>query len=107
MRLLLTALAGLVLATGSAFGQMVIPHEVLTEVANSVSKTTIHALQRRHSLTRIEARKFRFLGTTLYRWRIADRRPPDLVARELRGEDVVASAQPNYRFKLRRRPPPN
>ena len=104
---LLTALAGLLVATGSALGQMVIPHEVLTEVVSSASKRAIHALQHRHRLTRIEARRFRLVGTTLYRWRIPDRRPPDLVARELRREDVVAAAQPNYRFTLKRWARPN
>src|SRR4029077_13059568 len=55
---------------------------------------------RRHQLTRIESQTFQLSGTTLYRWRIPDRRSVATVVRALERESVVASAQPNYLFTL-------
>jgi subtilisin family serine protease len=39
-------------------------------------------------------------NTTLYRWRISDRRSVATVVRALEGDRLVASAQPNYLFTL-------
>src|SRR5664280_968169 len=72
--------------------------EVVIEVANSVSPQQIDALQRRYRLTRIESQTFQLSGTTLFRWRIPDRRSVAAVVRVLEADRVVASAQPNYLF---------
>ena len=77
-----------------------VPDEVVIEIANSVSPQNIDALQRRHRLTRIESQTFQLSGTTLYRWRIPDRRSVAAVVRALEADAVVASAQPNYLFTL-------
>ncbi len=77
-----------------------VPDEVVIEVSNSVSAQTIDELQRRHRLTRIESQTFQLSGTTLYRWRIPDRRSVAGVVRTLEADNVVASAQPNYLFTL-------
>jgi subtilisin family serine protease len=77
-----------------------VPDEVVIEVANSVSLQQIAALQRRYRLTRIESQTFQLSGTTLFRWRIPDRRSVASVVRALEAERVVASAQPNYLFTL-------
>ena len=77
-----------------------VPDEVVIEVANSVSPQRIDALQRRYRLTRIESQTFQLSGTTLFRWRIPDRRSVASVVRALEAERVVASAQPNYLFTL-------
>ena len=77
-----------------------VPDEVVIEVANSVSPQQIDALQRRHRLTRIESQTFQLSGTTLFRWRIPDRRSVAGVVRALEADRVVASAQPNYLFAL-------
>src|ERR1035437_5071194 len=74
--------------------------EVVIEVANSVSSQQIDALQRRYRLTRIESQTFQLSGTTLFRWRIPDRRSVAAVVRVLEADRVVASAQPNYLFTL-------
>jgi subtilisin family serine protease len=58
------------------------------------------ALQRRFRLTRIESQRFQLSNTTLYRWRIPDRRSVATVVRSLEGDRLVASAQPNYLFAL-------
>jgi len=101
--LLLVALAvPLAASSGGAMARNDMVHgEVLVEFANSVSARTIDDLQRRHRLLSLERHRLRLAGTTLYRWRIADRRPVAQVVRELRREATVASAQPNYRFTLR------
>src|SRR5674476_933010 len=74
--------------------------EVVIEVANSVSPQQIDALQLRYRLTRIESQTFQLSGTTLFRWRIPDRRSVAAVVRVLEADRVVASAQPNYLFTL-------
>jgi subtilisin family serine protease len=77
-----------------------VPDEVIVEIANSISPQAINSLERRHRLTRVEQQTFQLSGTTLYRWRIADRRSVTSVVRALENEAVVASAQPNYLFTL-------
>ncbi len=77
-----------------------VPDEVLIEVASSTSPQTINALQRRYRLTSVERQTFQLAGTTLFRWRIPDRRSVASVVRALQADAVVASAQPNYLFTL-------
>ena len=77
-----------------------VPDEVVIEIPSSVSAQQIDALQRRYQLTRLESQAFQLSGTTLYRWRIPDRRSVTTVVRALEGDRVVASAQPNYLFRL-------
>ena len=77
-----------------------VPDEVVIEVANSVSPQQIDALQRRYRLARIESLTFQLSGTTLFRWRIPDRRSVASVVRALEADRVVTSAQPNYLFAL-------
>jgi hypothetical protein len=77
-----------------------VPDEVVIELSNSVSTQQIDALQRRFRLTRIESQIFQLSNTTLYRWRIPDRRSVATVVRALEVERLVASAQPNYLFTL-------
>jgi hypothetical protein len=77
-----------------------VPDEVVIEVSNAVSPQQINALQRRHRLTRVESRTFQLSGSTMLRWRIPDRRSVATVVRALEGEAIVASAQPNYLFRL-------
>ena len=77
-----------------------VPNEVVIELSNSTSTQQVNALQRRFNLTRIESQTFRLSNTTLYRWRIPDRRSVATVVRALEGDRLVASAQPNYLFTL-------
>ena len=77
-----------------------VPDEVVIELSNSVGAQQVDALQRRFRLTRIESQRFQLSNTTLYRWRIADRRSVAAVVRSLEGDRLVASAQPNYLFAL-------
>jgi len=77
-----------------------IPDEVVIEIPNAVSTQRIDALQRRFRLTRVESQSFQLTGTTLYRWRISDRRSVAAVVRALEGDAIIAFAQPNYLFML-------
>ena len=77
-----------------------VPDEVVIELPNSISTQQVEALQRRHRLTRLESQAFQLSGTTLYRWRIPDRRSVATVVRELETDRLVAWAQPNYLFML-------
>ena len=77
-----------------------VPDEVVIELRNSIAPPQVDALQRRHRLTRLESQPHQLSGTTLYRWRIPDRRSVPQVVRELERDNVVASAQPNYVYTL-------
>ena len=77
-----------------------VPDEIVIELRNTVSPQQVEALQNRHRLTRIESQTSRLSGTTMYRWRIPDRRSVPAVVRQLETDNLVASAQPNYRFTL-------
>src|SRR5689334_1799990 len=77
-----------------------VPDEVVIELSNSVNPQQVDALQLRHRLTRLESQAFQLSGTTLYRWRISDRRSVPTVVRELEADRLVAWAQPNYLFML-------
>jgi subtilisin family serine protease len=81
------------------------PDEVVIEVANSVSAAQIDALQSRFRLARVESQTSQLSGTTLYRWRIPDRRSVPTVVRALEADRLVASAQPNYLFTLQQDEP--
>jgi hypothetical protein len=101
--LLLTAAMTVVALNGDAGAAGAVPHEVLTEIANTAGPQAVAAVQRRHRLRRLEARNFRLTGTTLYRWRIPDHRSVAHVVRELRSDKAVASAQPNFVFATQQR----
>jgi hypothetical protein len=75
--------------------------EVLVEFAKSLSAQAIEKLQRRHRLTSLQSQKLQLTSTTIFRWRIADKRKVAVVVRELEDDAIVASAQPNYIFTLR------
>jgi subtilisin family serine protease len=77
-----------------------VPDEVVIELRNTATPQQIEALQSRFRLTRIESQPSRLSGTTMYRWRIPDRRSVPAVVRQLETDNLVASAQPNYQFTL-------
>ena len=77
-----------------------VPDEVVVELAASTSIAQTDALARRHRLTLLQSADFELGGTTLLRWRIADRRSVPVVVRALEADAAVLSAQPNYLFVL-------
>ena len=76
------------------------PDEVVFELPNTTTPQVIDALQRRSRLTPIESQTSQLTGTTLYRWRIPDRRSVTSMVRALETDSVIVSAQPNYQFTL-------
>lgn len=77
-----------------------VPDEVVIEVPSTTSPQAITALERRHRLARLESQTLQLSGTTLFRWRIPDRRSVASVVRALEADGAVRSAQPNYVFAL-------
>ena len=75
-----------------------VPDEVLFTVKGS--DDAAQSIARRHRLTLVSAHRLTLIGATLNRYRITDHRSVTQVVRELEGEETVASAQPNYIFKL-------
>ncbi len=77
-----------------------VPDEIVIEVPNSITPQAIAALERRHRLTRLESQRVQLTNSTLFRWRIPDRRSVASVVRALEGDRVVSAAQPNYLYTL-------
>ena len=77
-----------------------VPDEVVVELSNTMTPQAIDALQRRSRLTLLERQASQLTGTTLYRWRITDRRSVPTMIRQLEADAVVVAAQPNYLFAL-------
>jgi subtilisin family serine protease len=76
------------------------PDEVVIELPDTVSAQTLDAFQRRSRLVQVERLTSQLTGTTLYRWRIPDRRTVPTMVRQLETDTVVVSAQPNYLVRL-------
>lgn len=77
-----------------------IPDEIVLELSSATPPRTVDALQRRYRLERLESATNQLAGTTLYRWRIPDRRSVPAVIRTLEANNAIVSAQPNYVFRL-------
>ena len=77
-----------------------VPDEVVIELPKTMTPQAIDALQRRSRLVQVESQTSQLTGTTLYRWRIPDRRSVATMIRQLETDTVVTSAQPNYLFSL-------
>jgi subtilisin family serine protease len=81
-----------------------VPDEVVITLSNNVSPQTLNAIRTRHRLTQLDSQQIALLNSTVYRWRISDRRSVATVVRALEGDNRVASAQPNYLFSLQQTP---
>jgi subtilisin family serine protease len=77
-----------------------LPDEVVIELPNSITPQALDAFQRRSRLVQVERQASQLTGTTLYRWRIPDRRSVPAMIRALETDTVVVSAQPNYLVRL-------
>ncbi|MGO4713933.1 S8 family serine peptidase [Bradyrhizobium sp. 2TAF24] len=77
-----------------------VPRELVIEVEGNPTDAEADAIARRHRLTRVQSQSFPLIGSTMYRWRIPDNRSVNAVVRELVADNVIKSAQPNYRFTL-------
>lgn len=77
-----------------------VPDEVVIELANTISAQALDAFQRRSRLIQVERQTSQLTGTTLYRWRIPDRRSVPAMIRALETDTIVVTAQPNYLVRL-------
>lgn len=77
-----------------------VANEVIVEVDGQPTDAEVDALARRHRLNRIESQTFELTGTTMFRWRIPDRRSVDTVQRQLAADGSVRAAHKNFRFTL-------
>jgi subtilisin family serine protease len=77
-----------------------VPNEVVAEISNATPLQVVAAAERRHRLSRVEQHRSSLAGSTLLRWRIADRRSVPSVIRALEADGVVTTAQPNYIYAL-------
>ncbi len=93
-----TSLTGLNLRT--------VANELVAEIDGSLSDAQADELARRHRLERIASQNFLLVGGTIGLFRIVDRRPADIVSRELATEASVRSVQPNFRYLLQDQTPP-
>src|SRR6267378_6729885 len=77
-----------------------IANELVAELDSSLSDAQADELARRHRLERISSQNFPLLGSTIGLFRIVDRRPVELVSREVAAEAGVRSVQLNFRYLL-------
>jgi subtilisin family serine protease len=75
--------------------------EIVTAISASATPQALESMARRYNLTRLESINLPLIGATVYRWRLGGRRSvADIVGVIEDQHAVVASAQPNYVFRL-------
>lgn len=83
-----------------------LPDEIVIEVGTAFSDQAAAALASRHRLVRLQVLSSQLSNSTIFRWRIPDRRSVPAVIRALETEVAVLSAQPNYVSTLQEDAPP-
>jgi subtilisin family serine protease len=73
---------------------------VLFQIRNTVPLSAVEDIARRNGLAPLSVQTLELIGSTLFRQRIADRRRVEDVVRALEQDVRIASAQPNYVFRL-------
>jgi subtilisin family serine protease len=84
-----------------------VPDEILFEVRNSISASTVDEIARQNRLTRISSQRLELAGSTLYRYRVTDGRPVPVVVQALEQDARIAATQPNFVYRLAESPTPN
>ena len=81
--------------------QRFVADEIVTEISGGATAQAIESIARRYNLTRLESINLPLIGSMVYRWRVAGRRSvADIVGSIEDQHAVIASAQPNYVFRL-------
>jgi subtilisin family serine protease len=83
-----------------------VPREVVVQVANTVPRAQVDTVARQLGISVVATQSFDAAGRTLYHFRAADGRDVGDVVRQLEQNRVVASAQPNYVYRLDQGMPP-
>jgi Subtilase family len=81
------------------------PDEVIVEVDGNPNAAFANRLARRHRLVREESQFFTLTNSTVYRWRIPDRRSLRSVLVEVGNDPRVLSVQPNIVSRLQQSEP--
>jgi len=77
-----------------------VPDEVLISFRGNVQQRAVTNLARSQRLALLGTHRLPLINTTLYRFRITDRRQVPTVIGSLQGDRRVASIQPNYLYAL-------
>src|SRR5438477_157620 len=77
-----------------------VQREMVVHIGADVSQQTIQSVAARHGLTTVGSQDLNLVGRTLYRFRVTGNRPVADVIRALEAENIAATAQPNYMFRL-------
>lgn len=77
-----------------------VSNEVVVQVSNAVPRTQIDAVARQLGVTVVDTHTFDAAGRVVYHFRSSGGRNVREVIRSLEQNRIVASAQPNYVFKL-------
>jgi hypothetical protein len=85
--------------------QRLVEREVLVHLRDGLSEQQTEALFRRQRLERLDSQRIALIGLTLHRLRIPDNRTPRTVLVGLRSEARIATAQPNYVYRLEQQQP--
>ena len=84
----------------AAINLRAVPNELVAEIDGALTDAQADELARRHGLARLGSQNFPLLGTTIGLFRITDRRPTEVVSRELATDASVRAVQPNFRYLL-------
>lgn len=84
----------------TAINLSAVRNELVAEIDGALTDAQADELARRHGLIRVGSQNFPLLGATIGLFRITDRRPTDVVSRELATEAGVRSVQLNFRYVL-------
>ncbi|MGB8401765.1 MAG: S8 family serine peptidase [Bradyrhizobium sp.] len=87
-------------APQNAINLRAVANELVAEIDGALTDAQADALARRHGLRRVGSQSFALLGATIGLFRITDRRPAEVVRRELAADGSVRSVQPNFRYLL-------
>jgi hypothetical protein len=83
-----------------AINLLAVPNELVAEIDGAGTDAQADELARRHGLMRVGSQNFPLLGATFGLFRITDRRPMEVVRRELAADASVRSVQLNFRYLL-------
>jgi subtilisin family serine protease len=87
-------------AQQAAINLSAVRNELVAELDGALTEAQADELAGRHGLIRVGSQNFPLLGATIGLFRITDRRPTDVVGRELATEAGIRSVQLNFRYLL-------
>jgi subtilisin family serine protease len=77
-----------------------VPREVVVQMSNTVQRAQVEAVAQQLGVTVVASQSLNASGRTLYQFRSADGSDVSDVIRRLEQNNIVASAQPNYVYRV-------